>query len=78
MRVVAAMMDLQLTPKLLAGRPIICVPRSIEAVQQEMHVDRARPADGEGPAALLEILKSINERTCNKKCAVGSGGKSVG
>ncbi|KAI7845496.1 hypothetical protein COHA_001042 [Chlorella ohadii] len=34
--------------------------------------------DGEGPAALLEILKVINERTCNKKCAVGSGGKSVG
>lgn len=35
-------------------------------------------AEGEGPAALLQILKEINERTCNKKCAVGSGGKSVG
>ena len=35
-------------------------------------------AGGEGPAALFEILKSINERTCKKKCAVGSGGKSVG
>lgn len=35
-------------------------------------------AEGEGPAATLDILKQINQRTCGGKCAVGSGGKSVG
>ncbi|EFN56559.1 hypothetical protein CHLNCDRAFT_144224 [Chlorella variabilis] len=34
--------------------------------------------EGEGPAATLSILQQINQRTCKSKCAVGSGGKSVG
>lgn len=35
-------------------------------------------AEGEGPAYVLEMLKELNTRTCAGKCAVGSGGKSVG
>ena len=39
---------------------------------------RALCADGKSAAATLNILKTLNERTCRKRCATGSGGKSVG
>ena len=40
--------------------------------------DALRLAEGEGPAAVLGMLKSLNALMCGNKCAVGSGGKSVG
>lgn len=37
-----------------------------------------RCTEGAGAQATLDILKALNERTCRRKCATGSGGKSVG
>lgn len=50
------------------------------AVQQpvELRLCMMFPAEGPGARATLEIINALNERTCSKKCATGSGGKSVG
>lgn len=39
---------------------------------------RAEVPKGEGPRAALEILEELNVSSCGGRCAVGSGGKSVG
>ena len=42
------------------------------------HVAAVPTGPGPGPNATLALLRDLNGRVCGGRCAVGSGGKSVG
>lgn len=39
---------------------------------------KAHIPSGRGAQAMLHVLNTLNTDICNRRCAVGSGGKSVG
>ena len=61
-----------------AGAAALSCNRPLTQLFNHCAAAAAAAAEGEGPAAVLTMLHQLNKRTCGGKCAVGSGGKTVG